>query len=165
MVSLWSNLCSKLHEPHQVFIYVLWNTYETCFVFIITLKFLHPCLKLKRQGACPIFIKKFDKFKKLPLISFGVKAHYNSDFKQENVFFSNTFCIILGVFFLWFHLTFWWTHKMDFDTKASNIIFIIFQMKIIFNKMFFSRHKLCLFEWKTCLNVFCEIALVKKTQL
>jgi hypothetical protein len=40
----------------------------------------------------------------------------------------------LGANFLWFHLAFWWTCKMYLDTKASNIILVIFQMKVIFQQ-------------------------------
>jgi len=36
---------------------------------------------------------------------------------------------------------------MDFDTKASNIILVIFPMEIIFQKTFLAQ--LWLFEWKT----------------
>jgi hypothetical protein len=50
------------------------------------------------------------------------------------------FWYILGVVFLWFHLAFWWTYQMDFNTKASNIIIVNFQMKIIFQQNIFFQH-------------------------
>jgi hypothetical protein len=34
---------------------------------------------------------------------------------------------------------------MDFDTKASNVILVIFEMKVIFQQMFFFT-QLCSFE-------------------
>jgi hypothetical protein len=49
---------------------------------------------------------------------------------------------------------------MIFDIKASNIILVIFKWNFFSTKCFFSTH-LCLFEWKTCLDVFCEITWIK----
>jgi len=85
----------------------------------------------------------------------GVKAHYGGHFRQENVvFFFRTFCIILGVVFLWFYLVFWLTCKMDFDTKAFNIILVIFQMKLMFQQTFFPQHSYVCLNKKPHQDVF-----------
>ncbi len=65
-------------------------------------------------------------------------------FKAKKNFFGG----ILGGNFPLIHLVFWLIYKMNFDTKASTIIFVIFQMKVIFQQNVFSTH-LCLLEWKT----------------
>jgi hypothetical protein len=49
---------------------------------------------------------------------------------------------------------------MELDTKASNIILVIFQMKVTFQQNVFFQHT-CSFEWKTCPDVFCEITGIK----
>jgi hypothetical protein len=49
---------------------------------------------------------------------------------------------------------------MDFDTKASSIIFVIFKLKINFQQNVFSTH-LYVFGWNLFLDVFCEIIRVK----
>jgi hypothetical protein len=87
-----------------------------------------------------------------------LKPHYEGDcFGQENVFFGVTFHIILGVVFINFHLAFWKTYKMDFDTKVSNIIFVIFQMKVIYQQNVFFQH---IYDHlnENFVQMFCEIA-------
>jgi len=66
------------------------------------------------------------------------------------------FCIILGEFFPLIQSSTLITCKMDFGAKASNIILVIFQMKIIFNNLFFQHNYTCLHE-KSHLDIPCEI--------
>jgi hypothetical protein len=46
---------------------------------------------------------------------------------------------------------------MDFDTKASNIILVIFQMKSIFQQTFFFQHSYVCLNKKPQQDGFCEI--------
>ncbi len=54
---------------------------------------------------------------------------------KQMYFLLRTFCIILGKFFLSFHLMFSKTHKMDFWHKSSNTILVNFQMIVFSNKL------------------------------
>jgi hypothetical protein len=46
---------------------------------------------------------------------------------------------------------------MNFDTKASNIIIVVFQMKVGFQQTFFLKHNYDCLNEKPHPNVFCEI--------
>jgi hypothetical protein len=89
----------------------------------------------------------------------GVKTHYRGVTLGKKLYYYSfgTFCIILGVVFLWCYLGFWLTCKMDFDTKASNKILVIFQMKLIFQQTSFFQHSYVCLNKKPHQDVFCEI--------
>jgi hypothetical protein len=57
-------------------------------------------------------------------------------FSKKMYSFLGIFLYILGATLLWFHLVFWKIYKMVFDTKAYNIILLIFQIKVVFQQFF-----------------------------
>jgi hypothetical protein len=82
-----------------------------------------------------------------------VKAHYKATLGKKMYSFLGIFCFILGETFLWFHLAFW------YKGFQHNYCHFSYENKFS-TKCFLSTH-LCSFEWKTCLDVFCEITWVK----
>jgi hypothetical protein len=83
----------------------------------------------------------------------SVKTHNKGD-TLDNVFL--VYFILIWGKISWFHLLFWWTCNTCFDTKASKIILVIFQMRIFFQQNVF--FNIIMFVWmKNLSNFFCEI--------
>jgi len=70
----------------------------------------------------------------------------------EQIFFFNTFCIILvEIFFISFCIL--KNTKNGFLTQTSNTILVIFQMIVVFQKQFMYSHTYVCLNGKPCLNV------------
>jgi hypothetical protein len=73
--------------------------------------------------------------------------------------------ICWGAIFCWLHLVFWQTCKMNFDTKASNIILVIFQMKLNFQQNIFFQFTLTFVWMKNLPRCFLWIHMSQTFQL